>query len=407
VISSILFGAGMMCLVFAALGLHGGPYVRKSFPVGADKTPPDLDGRTPPRVSVLVPLTGKGDNMDAAVSSLLRQDYPDHEILFCLGREDDPAAALVDRATKHAPRAKKVFAGLARRCGQKNHNLLAGIRAADTQSEIFVTVDSTHIARPDFVSHLVAPIVRGQAQVTCGFHRIAPENGGHRRIAVCSWQLMNLIIHLLHPIRAITQPWGGATGVTRQAFERYDISSVWGKTIVDDVPLGLNLKKRGRIRTWPVAMACLFTPCQSVPWPWLTTWWQRQIHYMKYYTPTAWVGLGLLFLILNLSLAGLPLILGLSLAGIVPVWAGWAALGLVLVFCATGEMYRFLLTPQRPARPAFWSWLAGLCLTALLSLLAWLKSAVSNTVSWHATDYRMGWGGDVRQIERQEPKPEP
>jgi hypothetical protein len=72
-----------------------------------------------------------------------------------------------------------------------------------------------------------------------------------------------LFIHLLHPIRFITHPWGGATAVKRKPFEQYGVREVWAKNILDDFPLGLTLLRHG-IRCYPVSMACLETPLDGL-----------------------------------------------------------------------------------------------------------------------------------------------
>ena len=111
---------------------------------------------------MIVPLTGDTPEMEAAVSSLLRQDYPDYTVVFVTERAEDPAAALVARCAADPARVLAVVAGPATTCGQKNHNILAGVRAAPTAA-VFAFCDSTHLAKPDFLANLVAPIARGDA----------------------------------------------------------------------------------------------------------------------------------------------------------------------------------------------------------------------------------------------------
>ena len=64
-------------------------------------------------------------------------------------------------------RLVQVVAGPATTCGQKNHNILAGIRAAST-AEVYVFYDSTHLANQHFVTNLVAPIARDDAAMDRG-----------------------------------------------------------------------------------------------------------------------------------------------------------------------------------------------------------------------------------------------
>ncbi|RPJ17442.1 MAG: hypothetical protein EHM37_00680, partial [Deltaproteobacteria bacterium] len=52
--------------------------------------------RTYPKASLIIPLTGRTPDMEAALHSFLRQDYPNLETILVTSGEADPAHDLAD-----------------------------------------------------------------------------------------------------------------------------------------------------------------------------------------------------------------------------------------------------------------------------------------------------------------------
>ena len=48
-------------------------------------------GPSAPKVGVIIPIAGQRAGMDAALRSLLEQDYPLYEVVFVTAKADDPA----------------------------------------------------------------------------------------------------------------------------------------------------------------------------------------------------------------------------------------------------------------------------------------------------------------------------
>ena len=96
-----------------------------------------------PRVALLVPVTGATAGLEGRLQALLRQDYPDYEVMLTTRDAQDPATAVILSLMPRYPRARHVVAGTARSWGQKNHNLLAAVKLVGRTPEILVSATAT------------------------------------------------------------------------------------------------------------------------------------------------------------------------------------------------------------------------------------------------------------------------
>ena len=141
--------------------------------IGTEALPEPADGW--PAAAMLVPVTGAAPGLAARLESLLSQDYPGYQVVFAVRQADDPAVPIIRALLAAQTQARLVVAGPARHCGQKNYNLLAGLRLVGEAPEMLVFCDSNQMAPPGFLKALIRPIVSGQARVTSGFHHVHPQ----------------------------------------------------------------------------------------------------------------------------------------------------------------------------------------------------------------------------------------
>jgi len=328
--------------------------------------------------------------MEAALTSLLSQPYPNYETVLVTRDLNDPATPLVRALLSRHPHSRHIVSGRACGCSQKNHNILAGVKALDDAVEILVFCDSTHEARPDFLQELIYPLVTGAARLTSGFHRIVP---GDARVATLGRLQTVLTLHLLHGFACIALPWGGATAVLRSVFDAGGVAGVLKQNVLDDFPLGQRLLRFG-IRSLPAATAILDTHLSGQTMPGWKTWLTRQLLYLKYCLPGTWLAAAAVVWVLGGPiLLAVPAALGGAL-GLVPPPLALISLGFLLTLTGIGAWCRTLVPQPVPWGP----WLLAFYANILMACWCYIQTWGPSTIAWHGISYQVAWGGRVKKI---------
>lgn len=381
----ILAAMGSVLLLLALLVLRGGRVLRKVNPPELAKEP----GRWPP-VALIVPVAGAAPGLRDRLSSLLNQDYPDYQAIFVTQDQKDPATAVILATMSGATRARLVISGRAQTCGQKNHNLLAGLRLIGDETETLAFCDSNQLAPANFLKELVRPIALGEAAVTSGYHHIIPQDS---RIATLGRAITVLTLYLTKGFKRLNQPWGGATAIDRRLFQALKVARLWAETVVDDVSLAARLI-RAKILVGEAPGASLATPLEGESLKGWSQWLTRQWLYLKFCLPGTWVAAGLaqhLFSVLVL-LAGGQCLLGF-LGWISPLPALAATLFLILL-----SWLGVALRPLHPRAGPLTAWLAAFYASIFMASWCHLKTWFSREIHWRGISYRVGRGGRVTEV---------
>jgi ceramide glucosyltransferase len=144
--TAVLAGVGVAQALVASRLVAG--FVRRSSEDEADRPP----------VTVLKPLHGDEPLLEAALSTLCRQDYPAWQIVFGVHDAADPAVAVVRRLQQRFPAVDIALVADAREHGvnRKVGNLINMMAAA--RHDVLVIADSDVHARPDYLNCLVSAL---------------------------------------------------------------------------------------------------------------------------------------------------------------------------------------------------------------------------------------------------------
>jgi ceramide glucosyltransferase len=156
----ILQAAGYLFLVLAAT-----PFIYyllvlystlRFFWHSKDRLWPD-SGFTPP-VSNLKPLRGLDPEAYENLSSYCRQDYPEYELIFCVGDEQDPSVPVLEKLKRDFPQRQiRILFGSGRNAiNDKVAKLVRMVKEA--RHEVLVINDSDVRVEPDYLRTVVAPL---------------------------------------------------------------------------------------------------------------------------------------------------------------------------------------------------------------------------------------------------------
>ena len=207
-------------------------------------------GRAPrlarvPRVAVLVAVKGHNVQLDPFLRSLFDQDYPDYRA-HLRGGIGGRSGGRRDRAVAGAARARValVVAGLSVDEGQKTTNLLAAVARLEPDDEVIVLADADIVADRDWITQLVAPLTRGEADLVSGFTWVVATD---RRPPTFLLASIAAALSTFPRLPFLNAAWGGSTALTRQTFEKLGVAAAWRGTLSDDLQLTA-IAQRARCR---------------------------------------------------------------------------------------------------------------------------------------------------------------
>jgi ceramide glucosyltransferase len=351
-----------------------------------------------PYCSIVVPCKGIPKNFGNNLRGFLQLDYPDFEVIYVVESADDAAVPEIKKILSEDSRAKFAVAGLATRCAQKNHNMLAALREASAASEAFVFADSDIKPAKHWLREIVLPLQDGKVTVTTGFRWLTPSTGS---VGELCHAYVNIFIYTCFCTASYIGGvglWGGTMAIRRKDFEELGVADKWSRAAVDDMSLStLVLKSR---RKAVVVPTCLTGTDDLLPTVKSTvSWFERQILDLKSDQRARWV-----FPTLPRALLTTALFCLLPVAAVAPlVTPRYSFLelggGASLIFILS-HTFVALFYPLMGKMPFFGRFLLLQPFLRLTQAVSYFKTWTTRTITWAGIKYQLAFNGDVKTLKR-------
>ncbi|MFW6245125.1 MAG: glycosyltransferase [Fibrobacterota bacterium] len=349
-----------------------------------------------PKCSVIVPCKGIPKNFGKNLRGFLELDYSDYEVIYVVESPNDSAVPEIRNIVAQDSRAKLVVAGISTACAQKNHNMLAALKQADSP-DVYVFADSDIKPGENWLKEIVLPLENPKITVTTGFRWLVPGKG---TIGELTHSYVNIFIYTCFCAACYfggVGLWGGSMAIRRKDFEELDVWGKWSRAAVDDMSLSAVVLKQGRRAV--VVPSCVTVTDDLLPTMKSTVvWFERQIMFLKAYQRALWIFPTLpLALTAGLLLMLFPFALTVSL---VSDYNFWQLGGGVALMFYLGHTFTALFYPFLGKMPYFSKFLLLQPVLRLTHVLSYFRTYMTRSITWAGIKYHLTINGDVDRIER-------
>jgi ceramide glucosyltransferase len=336
---------------------------------------------TPP-VSNLKPIRGLDPDAYQNFASFCRQDYPEYEILFCVGDREDPALPLIDRLKREFPERRiRVLFGSGRDATNDKVAKLARM-VNEAEYEHVVISDSDVRVRPDYLRKVVAPLSDPKiGAVTCFYLSIDERCVADRLQSVGMMSDFYAGVVVAWQLDGVKFALGPTIATTRDRLAAFGGYESIENRPADDLLVGRLIADQGvevELSRYPVETVADYRSIKDLIYKRL-----RWITVMRYMRP--WGHLGLAFT------HGLPW--ALAAVAVHPTW-GIAAAYLGTYFamrCAITATIAVWGLKQR----SYWAKMGLIPLWDALAFVIWLASFARRSIRWRGSDYYIRGGALV------------
>ncbi len=376
----------VICLGILSLrnGLSFASYVRKQL----QQSPPDYA----PFASVIAPTRGLDVGLRENIEPLLKQNYPEYEVIFVTDRDDDRSLGLIEEIRKvSSVPSRIVLAGDAADSGQKVHNLRVAVSQVDPKNEVLVFVDTDAKPHANWLRSLIAPLHDKRIGAATGYRWFIPESGGFASHLRSVWNAS--IASALGARGDKNFCWGGSTAIRRTTFERLNVSERWRGTVSDDFTVTRVLQEaKLPIHFLP---QCLVPSLDDCNFSELLEFTNRQLKITRTYAPHLWrsvligssiftvVFFGGLVMVVARAVQGQSFIFPLLLLLIVYVLGALKSYIRLIAVAAALPGYRKQLLKSSAAHVLMWPFASALFLVN--GVVAWC----SRRITWRGITYEL------------------
>jgi chlorobactene glucosyltransferase len=205
--------------------------------------------KTFPHLSVLVPARNEERNIEACVTSLLTQDYPDFELIVLDDQSTDATARILARLRRSDNRLK-VLDGTTRPEGWLGKHWACQQLAEAAAGELILFTDADTRHAPDTLKASVSALFAENADLLTAFPREEVVTWGERLLVpVIGWGIFTFIpIRLVQKLRwpTLSITIGQFMLFRREAYDAIGGYEAVRAEVVDDVCLGRRIITSGR-----------------------------------------------------------------------------------------------------------------------------------------------------------------
>ena len=330
-----------------------------------------------PPVSVLKPIHGLDRETYHNLASFCRQQYPNYELLLCVGEVEDPAIPIIERLIAEFPQLSVRLLIGTPTAGSNNKVAKLCRLAAEASQELLVASDADIRVEPDYLRRVVAPFRHERVgAVTCLYRGITEPSlwSELQDVAITSNFIAGVLVAWKLGLRFAL---GATMAVRRQALAEIGGFEALANLAADDHELGKRIAARGyRVE---IAQTVAETECVARNFP----------GFFRYHLRRAVVTresqslghLGFLFAQgLPWTIVAMALLRSRMAAGFV---AAYLALRLGVAFTVGGWGLRDPLIRRK------W-WLV--LFDDVLGFVVWLVSLVASRVVWQGSAYNVRHG---------------
>ena len=332
---------------------------------------------TPP-VSNLKPVRGLDPEAYENYASFCRQDYPNYELIFCVGDRHDPAVPVLEKLMRDFPerRIRVLFGSGRSAINDKVAKLVRMVNEAE--NELLVISDSDVRVRPDYLRTVVAPLCDPKVGcVTCFYVSIHDETFAQHLQSIGMYSDFYpgvLVARQLDGIKFTLGPTIVTTRAHLAAFGGYE--AIENKP-ADDLLVGRLIAQRGlQVELLPYAVQTV--PDYDSPRA-LFSKRLRWMTVMRHMRP--WGHVGLAFT------QGLPWCLAVALTHS-------PAIGLAYVAAYLGfrVAMTWLIGSWGLRQRGLWKWMPLVVVWDATAFVIWLLTFGRSSIRWRNVDYQIRGG---------------
>jgi ceramide glucosyltransferase len=335
-----------------------------------------------PPVSNLKPVRGLDPEAYENFASFCRQDYPDYEVLFCVGDTSDPVFPVLQQLVRDFPeRQIRIVIGSGRIATNDKVAKLARL-VEEASHEYLVISDSDVRVGPDYLRNVIAPLANPKIGATTCLYVPIEESTWVQRLQdvgmASDFYPGIFVAKQLDGVKFALGPTIATTRARLQAFGGYE--SIENRP-ADDLLVGRLIAEQGYdvdLLPYTISTVADYQSLNELFHKRL-----RWITVMRHMRP--WGHLGLIFTL------GLPwALLAVALLPTPAIVAGY--LGGYLMVRA---VLTLLIGSWGLRQPGIWKKLALVPLWDGMASVIWLTSFTRKTIRWRGRDYLMRDGNLV------------